>query len=174
MGLRKKQTVPCVSKKLPLPLPPPFTKISAITGGEGLETNRSPKPKILVRKDSLSRKIRHNETKVGHKKGEGGGKWAYSVAADLGLKRANKEERGLCREGCSIVETPHSRETSIWRKTAAVYETGEVFRFFKFRGTVAKTKNCTRWRKKNTFSFEFSIFSYLAQQCDSPLPSVLT
>ena len=53
----------------PAPLPPPFTKISAITGGEGLETNRSPKPKILVRKDSLSRKIRHNKTKVGHKKG---------------------------------------------------------------------------------------------------------
>ena len=67
--LEKNRQYRVFQKNSPPPLPPPFTKFSAITGGEGLETNRSPKPKILVRKDSLSRKIRHNKTKVGHKKG---------------------------------------------------------------------------------------------------------
>ena len=42
---------------------------SAITGGEGLEPNSSPKPKTLAKKDNLSRKIGHNTTKVGQKKG---------------------------------------------------------------------------------------------------------
>ena len=55
----------------PPPPPPSFHENFRYNRGEGLETNRSPKPKILVRKDSLSRKIRHNETKVGHKKGGG-------------------------------------------------------------------------------------------------------
>ena len=42
---------------------------SAITGGEGLEPNSSPKPKTLAKKDNLSRKIGHNTTKVGQIRG---------------------------------------------------------------------------------------------------------
>ena len=51
--------------------PPPLylDETFAITGGEGLEPNSSPKPKTLAKKDTLSRKISHNTTKVGQKKG---------------------------------------------------------------------------------------------------------
>ena len=49
--------------------PPLYLDDSAITGGEGLEPNSSPKPKTLAKKDTLSRKIGHNTTKVAQKKG---------------------------------------------------------------------------------------------------------
>ena len=52
--------------------PPPsfyIDETSAITGGEGLEPKSSPKPKTLAKKDTLFRKIGHNTTKVGQKKG---------------------------------------------------------------------------------------------------------
>ena len=51
--------------------PPPLylDENSAITGGEGWKPNSSPKPKTLAKKDTLSRKIAHNTTKVGQKNG---------------------------------------------------------------------------------------------------------
>ena len=158
----------------PPPPSPSFHEKFCYYRGEGLETNRSPEPKILVRKDSHSRKIRQNKTKVGHKKGRGG-KWAYSVAADIGPKRANKEERGLCREGVFHSRNPPIVGKPVYHEKLQPFTKRVKFFVSSNLGVqLRKRKTALVDGKKNTFSFEFSIFSYLAQQCDSPLPSVLT